>query len=249
MTYFSGQGRVFLAQRDPNGNPLGLRWVGNVPNLSVRLSVETFEHKEATSGLRLNDVQMITGLSGELACTLEALNPDNLELALYGVTESVTAGTVAAETLPAGIVAGETRLLAHQFVSAVAVLDANAQTLPAANYSVHAGPGSISFNDLSTGGPYTQPFSVAYAHAPARRVGMFRSAAPEVWLRFDGINTADRNRPVLLDLYRVAINPLEELSLISDELLRMDLSGRVLADATKPLGGALGQFGRMVLQG
>ena len=31
MSYFSGQGRVFIGARDTNGNPQGLTFVGNVP--------------------------------------------------------------------------------------------------------------------------------------------------------------------------------------------------------------------------
>ena len=40
MAYFSGQGRVFIGARDTNGNPQGLVFVGNVPDLKVSLSVK-----------------------------------------------------------------------------------------------------------------------------------------------------------------------------------------------------------------
>ena len=58
---------------------------------------------------------------------------------------------------------------------------------------------------------------------------------------------AESGREVVIDLYRVAINPAKELSIITDELLKFELSGQVLADLTKPVGGDLGQFGRLVL--
>ena len=76
---------------------------------------------------------------------------------------------------------------------------------------------------------------------------MFTQPLPERWIRFEGLNTADGNREVVIDLYRVAINPANELSIITDELLKFELSGQVLADLTKPVGGDLGQFGRLVL--
>ena len=44
MSYFSGQGRVYIGARDSAGNPQGLAYVGNVPELKVSLSVETLEH-------------------------------------------------------------------------------------------------------------------------------------------------------------------------------------------------------------
>jgi hypothetical protein len=252
MSYFSGQGRVYLAQRDTNGNPLALRWVGNVPDLKVSLNVETIEHKESYSGQRLTDLSLIKSKDGEFSCTLEEISIENLELSLYGTTTSVTSGSVTDEALPTGITDGETRLLAHQFVSAVSIKDSTtptAKTLPPAQYTVHANQGAITFDDITSGGPYVQPFLVSYTHDAAKRTAMFRTGQPEVWLRFDGINTADGNKPVILDLYRVAINPTKDLSLISEELQRFELSGRVLADTTKVNDPALGQFGRIILAG
>lgn len=251
MAYFSGQGRVYLAKRDANGNPLNLRWVGNVPDLKITLNVETIEHKESYSGQRLVDLQLVKGVSGEFSCTLEDLSVENLEIALYGTTTSVTAGNVTGEQLATGVSAGDTRLLANQFVSSVVVRDSSAtpKTLPAAQYTVLANQGAIVFNDVSTGGPYVQPFKVDYAYGAAKRTAMFKSARPELWLRFDGINTADDNKPVVVDLYRVAINPTRDLSLIGEDLQKFELSGLVLADTLKPNNGPLGMFGRMILQG
>lgn len=61
------------------------------------------------------------------------------------------------------------------------------------------------------------------------------------------LNTADANKEVVIDLYRVAINPAKDLSVIGTDLMKFELSGQVLADLTKPSAGALGQFGRIVL--
>ena len=101
--------------------------------------------------------------------------------------------------------------------------------------------------DATSGGPYTEPFTVDYAYGAAQSTAMFTQPLPERWIRFEGLNTADGNREVVIDLYRVAINPAKELSIITDELLKFELSGQVLADLTKPVGGDLGQFGRLVL--
>lgn len=251
MAYFSGQGRVYLAQRDANGNPLNLRWVGNVPDFRITLNVETVEHKESFSGQRLTDLQLITGKNGEFSCTLEDFSTENLEIVLYGATTSVTSGNVTGESLAAGVNAGDTRILANQFVSGVVVKDSSTtpKTLPAAQYTVLANQGAIVFNDISTGGPYVQPFKVDYAYGAAKRTAMFKTAIPELWLRFDGINTANGNKPVIVDLYRVSVSPTNEFSLISDDLQRFELSGRVLVDTLKPDNGPLGMFGRVILHG
>lgn len=249
MSYFSGQGRIYLASRDSSGNPLSLRWVGNVPDLKISLSTETIEHKESYSGQRLTDLQLIKSKDGEFSCTLEEFSAENLELSLYGVTTTSTGGTVTDETLPTGIIANETRLLAHPFVSNVTITDSNATPATLANgvdYTVHENQGAITFINV-TG--YTQPFKVDYSYNMYKTTPMFVAAQPEVWLRFDGVNTADANRPVIVDLYRVAINPTKDLELISDDLQRFELSGRVLADKTKVGDSVFGQFGRLIVKG
>ena len=106
MAYFSGQGRVYIGARDSAGNPAGLTFVGNVPELKVSLSVETLEHQEAQSGQRLTDLQLIKTKKGEFACTLEELSSGNLALALYGHSTTVAPGTVTGEALPNPVTAG-----------------------------------------------------------------------------------------------------------------------------------------------
>ena len=249
MSYFSGQGRVFIGSRDINGNPQGLTFVGNVPDLKVSLSVETLEHQESQSGQRLTDLQLIKTKKGEFACTLEELIATNLALALYGTTTTITPGTVTGELLPNPVTPGSLYPLAMQNVSAVQIQDSDVtpKTLPASQYSVNAKHGSLVVLDATSGGPYTEPFTVDYAYGAAQSTAMFTQPLPERWIRFEGLNTADGNREVVIDLYRVAINPAKELSIITDELLKFELSGQVLADLTKPVGGDLGQFGRLVL--
>lgn len=249
MPYFSGQGRVYIGTRDATGNPLGLSYVGNVPELKVSLSVDTIEHMESTSGQRLTDLQLIKSKKGEFACTLEELIAVNLGLALYGTTVLQTSGTVTSEALPNPVTTGNLYLLAKQNVSSVVVKDSSAtpKTLPAAQYSLNAKHGSLVVNDKTAGGPYVEPFKIDYAYGAAQSTALFTQPLPERWVRFEGLNTADSNREVVIDLYRVAINPAKELSVITDELLKFELSGQVLADTLKSATGELGQFGRIVL--
>ena len=249
MSYFSGQGRVYIGARDSNGNPQGLSFVGNVPELKVSLSVETLEHQESTSGQRLTDLQLIKTKKGEFSCTLEELIAVNLSLALYGSTVEQTSGSVTAEALPNPTTVGSLYLLAKQNVSSVVVKDSSAtpKTLPSSQYGLNAKHGSLSINDKTAGGPYVEPFKIDYAYGTAQSTALFTQPLPERWVRFEGLNTADSNREVVIDLYRVAINPAKELSIITDELLKFELSGQVLADTLKPAAGDLGQFGRIVL--
>lgn len=243
MSYFSGQGRVYIGARDSNGNPLGLTFVGNVPDLKVSLSVETLEHQESQSGQRLTDLQLIKTKKGEFACTLEELIESNLELALYGSTTTVITGTVTDEAVIATAELGKLYLLGHQNVSSV-VVKAGATTVPSDQYTLNAKHGSIQFTDI-TG--VTGAIAASYSHGTANITAMFTQPLPERWVRFEGLNTADSNKEVVIDLYRVAINPAKDLSVIGTDLMKFELSGQVLADLTKSAVGQFGQFGRLVL--
>jgi hypothetical protein len=46
-------------------------------------------------------------------------------------------------------------------------------------------------------------------------IGIFTQPLPERFLRLEGINTAQGNAKVLVELYRVAFDPLKEISFIS----------------------------------
>ena len=78
------------------------------------------------------------------------------------------------------------------------------------------------------------------------RIGIFTQALPERYMRLEGINTAQGNAKVLVELYRVAFDPLKELSLISDEYNKFEMEGSLLADPSKSFDAVLGQFGRIV---
>ena len=119
-----------------------------------------------------------------------------------------------------------------------------AATVAAEKYTVNAKHGSIMFNDI-TG--VTGAIVASYSYGAANVTAMFTQPLPERWVRFEGLNTADANKEVVIDLYRVAINPTKDLSVIGTELMKFELSSQVLADLTKAAAGALGQFGRMVL--
>ena len=63
------------------------------------------------------------------------------------------------------------------------------------------------------------------------------------------MNTAQGNAKVLVELYRVAFDPLKEISFISDDYNKFEMEGSLLADASKPFDATLGQFGKIVLVG
>lgn len=242
--YFSGQGKLFIATRDGSGNPGAFRFVGNVKDLKFSLATSTLEHKESQSGQRLTDKRLVTEKKTSIDGVLEELNLDNLALALYGTKATHSASTVTAEVAPTGLVVGDYYRTLYPKISNVVVKDSAgspATLVLNTDYSIEsANHGTIKILNL---GSYTQPFKTDYSHAAHTYVPMFNAAPPERWLRFEGINTAESNKPVLIEFYRTLLDPLKELALINDDFAGLSISGSALYDDTKTNDAVLGLFG------
>ena len=249
MRLVSLQGNVYLANRDANGNPLAFRHLGNVPSIELQLQSQTVEHYESQSGQRLQDGRLITGKTATLSMTLDEWTSKNLGLALYGTDAVITSGTVTGEQLPTGLQQGDFVRTQQQDISSVVIQDSAgtpATLTLGTDYEItSAKHGTIKFiGDLSG---FTQPLTIDYAYAGGTNVALFDSAPPELWMMVDGVNTAEANKPVKAELYRVLFDPVGSLQLIHNEGYGpMELTGSALYDITKAGDATLGQFGRMI---
>ena len=247
-TYASFQGRVYLGKRDVEGNPIEVRSPGNVAELKLSLKTDVLEHYESQTGQRTLDHRMVKQKSATVNLTIEEFTKENLALALYGNFVVGATGTVTDE--PVGGVnplVGDRYFLAHPKVSSLVVTDSAATPatlVSGTNYTAEVDFGALQFLEV-TG--FTAPFKASYAFGGSTDIGIFTQALPERFLRLEGLNTAQGNAKVLVELYRVAFDPLKEISFISDEYNKFEMEGSLLADASKPFDATLGQFGRIAL--
>jgi hypothetical protein len=247
---FRGQGKVFLGLRDTSGNPKNLRYVGNVPELKFTLESTVLEHKESTSGNNLTDRRIETAVKSSCSMTLESIQKDNLALAFRGNIQTVASGDpITGETLGGGsttAVVGDILCFAKRNAGTVSIKDSTGspKTLVAdTNYKLHAKAGHIELLDLTTGGPFVQPFKADYTPGACSEVGLFTQGSVNYYLRFVGLNTADTNEPVIVDLYSVLFDPAKDFGLIQDDFAKFQLDGSCLMDSSRSSGSALGQFG------
>jgi hypothetical protein len=244
---FSGQGKLYIGTRDGSGNAGPFRYVGNVKDFKFAMATTTLEHKESVSGQRLTDNRLITEKKTTLTGVLEEFNIDNLALALYGTKATQAGSTVTAEVLPNPVAVGDYVRTKYPILSAVAVKDSAGSpatlTLGTHYEITSAKQGTIKFLNLAS---FTQPFKVDYTYGAHDHVPMFNAAPPERWIKFDGINTADSNKTVLVEFYRALLDPLSELALIQDDYGSLPLAGSALYDDLKAADTYLGQFGRFV---
>lgn len=247
MTYFSGQGRVYIAVATA-GVPAAFRFVGNCPVLNVALETDVLDHRESTSGQRLTDLRIIRGKSSKFNFTLEEFSAANLALALYGASSSIAGTTTSAEIAPATFAVGDYWRLLHPDVSSLVITDSAgtpATLVLNTDYSIDSAKhGMVKILGLAA---YTQPFKAAYSYATRTSIKMLTEGFVDRWIRFNGLNTVDTNRAVVVDLYKVNFDPIAQMDLISDDIGKMELSGGALYDSTKEADAVLGQFGRVQL--
>lgn len=77
---------------------------------------------------------------------------------------------------------------------------------------------------------------IDYAWAAQTQVDSFTAGQPELYLRFEGLNTAEDNSPVVIEVFKFAVDPTQDLSLISDTMQSFVLQGSVLKDDKRATG-------------
>lgn len=235
MSLYSGQGPAFWSNRDVNGNPSGgFKWFGNAPSFELGLSTEVLTHKESYSGLRATDARITTELNANVNITVDDFKETNLELATYGEGSSIAGSGVVDESVLT-VVPEANVLYAVQATGRVSgfSLKGNGVTISTTKYTVDAS-GVFQFSDVSG---IAAPITASYTNAAARQVGVFKTAAPEIWTRLYGKNTAtsvgsDFER-MIVDIFKNRLDPAETISLISDEFNQLTLNGSALTDPTR----------------
>jgi len=232
--YYSGQGIVMLASRDANGDPMGFTPIGNVSDLKISVAVTTVEHKESKTGQRATDLRMTTETKATIMMTVENFISENLADALRGTSTMLTGATVTAHPIKAYL--GKVVSLPHIKVSAVSVKDGATVLVAGTDYTLNADAGSIKFANTITGVTEGDALTVDYTYATQYEVEALTDSMTEMYVRFEGLNTAEGNDPVIVEVFKFSSDPLKELSLISDQVQQFVLEGSVLADSTKTSG-------------
>lgn len=234
--YFSGQGALLLAERETDGSPKGFREVGNISALTLGVETTEFEHKESCSGVRGIDLTIVQEINATMSMTVEHISKENLSLALYGSNSAIAGASVTDEP-----VVGHHDLwtrLENIKVSAVVVTDVGGATTYTLGTDYEENLESGTIKVLSTGAiTDSQALEVDYTYAAQDDVqGVVSGVAPIRWARFEGLNTADSNKPVVIDMFKVSMQPLAELAMINDEITQMEVEGKVLSDALRASG-------------
>lgn len=239
--YYYGQGKLYLARRNSAGQALSWRWVGDVSALNIELEFEEKKSRSSIGGRLVNTQRYITATEGKITSTWHEFSPENLQLLLGAKRISQTPDVYAHDILPEEIKAGDRITLRNQNVWGVSIENMNNGD----DYIVDKLWGAITF--ITT--PAVQPVIVDYQHPGNTVLPLTENTSEEFSLRYEGINLAENNRPVLVEVYRVSLDPVATLALINTEtgLSGLETTANILYDGHKSNDESLGRFGRIVL--
>jgi hypothetical protein len=228
-TYFLGQGKVFLDSINATTKlPVGKgRFVGNVPESGFTLTPGTqkVEHNESMTGKNKKDFVIETQQMATIALQLENVNVENLALAIYGTSLTVPQGTVSAETHTAH--KGFSFFLNRPNVTAFTSLTPSA--VLGTDYQVNLKTGEVFIPETSSIADASE-VSCAYTAGAINRISGFTATNTELWLRFNGLNMADKLNPIVVEVFKVRFSPASVLDFIKNSMpgMVLELTGDAL---------------------
>ena len=245
---FSFVGLVSIHTRTATGGKGIGRLVGNCPKLDVKFSPKSVERNESMSVARAPFRRMTQATSATIDLVTDEFNKKNFALAVRARIDEIAADalTVFNEVLPTGVVLGDLVGLQKRNVNTVVITDSTGapKTLPAAGYTVDGFTGHITVLDITTGGPYVQPFKAAFKQGAVTVMAGLTLPDTDLWLTLDGTN-ADNGLRGMLDAYRVRLDPAQAIAFINNDYQDFSISGTMLLDSTKlpsAIGGQVFQF-------
>lgn len=227
---FLGVGPVFLRKR---GATTGLRYIGDVKAFSESAdteSIDTTQHTTPGGGL-LSSLQRVKGMKIEVE--LQEFSPDNAALAAQGVKSVVAGGAVADERqlaypggyirldrLPASITSVKNAAGAVTYVAGTDyVLDGSMLFLPADTNIVSG-----------------ENLKITYVAKAADVIQVLTAASDEYEVVFDGVNEQESGKRARVKYHRVMFGFAGGKDWINEATRTMKLTGKILQDATQPLG-------------
>jgi hypothetical protein len=241
---YRGQGQVFLGKR-VGGKPAGLEFIGNVSELMLNPKTDKIEHMESQTGYNSIDKVIERALKVEMSMTTDSMTKDNLARQVFGKITTEAIASITNE--PQIAYAGKNLILDNINLTAFTSLTPSAVATPyilGTDYEVvDLGAGMI--KPLVGGAIAATGTAVRanYAIGASETVAAFGSPNVEYWLRFNGLNSAETDNPVVIDCFKVRFAPAADLPVISsDKFAEFKQSGDCLFDAAQPVSGKLGRY-------
>lgn len=207
--------------------------VGNVDALKLthEEDVKKMQDRRRSGGGTYAKATRLTGIN--IALQLRDINKTNLSRAIKGDTTAVESGSVTGEVHKAN--KGALVRLAHAKPSAVVVTNSDAATTYEAGRDYEVRGGGLYIPDTSTM-VNDADVKINYSYAAYDVVKAFTNSGEDLELYFEGMNEADSDSPVLIDIWRANFGAAKELDLLGDDFQVLALEGELVAATGKGAG-------------
>lgn len=242
---FSGVGLVNIHTRTAGGaKGLGY-FVGNCPKLTLKFDPKTVERNESMTTSRSPLRRMTQATSCSIELVTDEFNKKNFALATRARVDEVAAdaATTINDVFQIGAVVGSILGCSKRNINTLAVTDSTGspKTLVLnTNYSVDLFSGDIALLDITTGGPYVQPFKAGFKQGAVTVMAGLAAPDAELWIAMNGTN-ADNGLKGMLDCFRVRLDPAQSMEFLNNDYNDFAINGSVLIDSTKPVNAVGGQ--------
>ncbi len=245
--YFYGHGELWLGDRAADGSVATFESFAEIDELSISLASESITHMSKRSSIRVKDLDVVAGVSASGKFTTSIFTATALKTYFFGSSAAVAAGTITAVSLGSGLAAGDIVKIPGDYRDITLTYIKDSAVSPATlvngtDYEIDLAAGMVKILNL---GSYTQPFKITGTSSVGTGVGLLQTRKFEKYLRFKGINLADGDQSVTVDLYKVQIKPTKELSLLGtgNEPNKFEVEFEILKDTTKSTTATFGQLG------
>ncbi len=245
--YLYLHGEVWMGDRAADGSVATFVSIPEVDELTLAISGEKVSHISRRASMRVKDLDVTVAESITGTLKVSTATADLLKQFLFGAKAAVGAGTITAVSLGSGLavndwvkIPGDYRDITLTFIKDSA--GSPATLVNGTDYDIDLAAGMVKIKNL---GSYTQPFKITGTSGAGTGVGLLNERKGEKWLRFKGINVADGDNSVTMDLYKVQIMPTKALQLLAsgNEPTQFEIEFEALKDTTKSSTATFGMMG------
>lgn len=243
--YIFGKGSFALMRRDATTGLYSLMaWAGNVPMFKMGFKKDRVEHFESESGANVKDVSLTKTIEGEGQMTIEEISKENAALLFGGTVVNASGETFTDEPLTGSTtpVVGQAYKLGGNKITTFTQLEDSVGVVDPSKYSVDLNRGVVRILSVAS---VTGPLTATYT-TPARKiVRMADDFDAEFAIVGFLINKANGNKKMNVEVFRITIDPPNDVDFISDDLIKCELKFQALRDEVKAPLANYGQFARL----
>lgn len=227
---FKGRGAVRMALRASDGTLSNWFKVAQARRLEITINQDFEDQYDRCGVASANIIHSLNQTDYEVAIETFDFSSEMLAKAFYGTNTDV-AGTSITDENFGSVAIGDIISVEHPFsLTSVTVEDGATPLVLNTDYTLDADHGIITMLSSAT------DLNVSYTYADYEKIEGALQSVREYAIAFDGYNINNADKGVQVIMHRVALNSSTSLMLITEETFNLELTGKLLADATQGSG-------------